>query len=45
VCWWIEAGTSPTADDGLARLEALRTDGPSAEGFFINDPLPPPAAG
>lgn len=44
VCWWVEKGTIPTADDGLARLETLRADGPSAEGFFINDPLPVPTA-
>ncbi|MFV1999162.1 MAG: DUF3291 domain-containing protein [Acidimicrobiia bacterium] len=45
VCWWIEQGTVPTADDGLARLESLRADGPSVDGFFINDPKPAPAAG
>jgi len=28
----------------LARLEALRTDGPCADGFFINDPMPAPCS-
>jgi len=45
VLWWIEEGATPAIDDGLARLESLRTDGPSADGFFINDPLPAPTAG
>jgi len=42
VCWWIEEGTTPTIDDGLSRLEALRTDGPGEGGFLINDPMPAP---
>jgi len=42
VLWWIEKGTTPTIDDGLARLESLRAAGPSEDGFFINDPKPPP---
>jgi len=45
VLWWIEEGATPTIDDGLARLASLRDDGPSSDGFFINDPMPAPAAG
>ena len=34
VCmWWIEAGTLPTVADGVARLEHLRTHGPTPWSF------------
>jgi Domain of unknown function (DUF3291) len=42
VGWWIEEGSTPTMEDGLARLEALRRNGPSEDGVLINDPNPPP---
>ena len=31
--WWIAAGTVPTLEEGVARLEKLRHDGPSADAF------------
>jgi len=31
--WWIAAGTVPTLEEGVARLERLRRDGPTANAF------------
>ena len=31
--WWIAAGTVPTLEEGVARLEKLRRDGPTADAF------------
>lgn len=31
--WWIAAGTVPTLAEGVARLEKLRRDGPTADAF------------
>lgn len=31
--WWIEAGTTPTLDEALARWRKLRDEGPSADVF------------
>lgn len=42
VLWWIPAGTLPTVDDALARLERLRTNGPDAQAFTFRQPFPPP---
>lgn len=33
VMWWVEAGARPTLGEGLARLEHLRTHGPSDHAF------------
>lgn len=33
VMWWVPAGHRPTLDEGLARLEHLRSFGPSKEAF------------
>jgi len=42
VLWWIPAGTVPTPQDGVARLELLRRTGPSPEAFTFKSPFPPP---
>ena len=41
--WWVEAGTQPTVAEGIARLERLRRDGPTAEAFTFRQPFPPAA--
>jgi heme-degrading monooxygenase HmoA len=43
VCWWSPVGALPTVADATRRLELLRVDGPSADGFLFTDPLPTPA--
>lgn len=42
VCWWIPAGDVPPLTDAMARLERLRTSGPSDAGFMLAEPLDPP---
>ena len=44
VLWWIPAGTVPTPQDGVARLELLRRTGPSPDAFTFKSPFPPPAS-
>ena len=33
VMWWVPAGQRPTMDEGVARLERLKTHGPGEEAF------------
>jgi uncharacterized protein DUF3291 len=40
VLWWIPAGTVPTVDEALARLERLRALGPTPEAFTFRQPFP-----
>ena len=42
VCWWIPAGVIPDVNDAQRRLELLRANGPSAEGWPLTRPEPPP---
>jgi hypothetical protein len=42
VLWWIPAGTLPTIDEALARLDHLRAFGPTAEAFTFRQPFPQP---
>ena len=42
VLWWIPAGSTPTIDEALARLERLAADGPSPEAFTLKVRFPPP---
>ncbi|MFQ6394319.1 DUF3291 domain-containing protein [Nocardia sp. KC 131] len=35
--WWIPAGQIPTLDDALARLQALRANGPSPLPFSLRE--------
>jgi heme-degrading monooxygenase HmoA len=42
VLWWVPAGHRPTVEEAIARLETLRTRGPSAEAFTFREIHPPP---
>jgi hypothetical protein len=42
VLWWIPAGTVPTIDEALGRLEHLRAFGPTPEAFTFRQPFPHP---
>lgn len=42
--WWVEEGTQPTLDHGLARLARLRARGPSPDAFSIRQQFGPEAA-
>ncbi len=44
VMWWIEAGALPAVEDGVARLQRLRTAGPGPEAFSFAKPYPPPGS-
>jgi hypothetical protein len=41
VRWWVRAGTIPTVREALDRLERLRRDGPTPEGFSFRSTFPP----
>jgi hypothetical protein len=43
VLWWLPAGEVPTVPEAVARLDAFRTDGPTAAAFNLRQPFPPPA--
>jgi hypothetical protein len=42
VLYWVPAGHVPTVDEALARLELLRTRGPTPEAFTFKQRFPPP---
>ncbi len=42
VLWWIPAGTLPTVEDALARLDHLKAHGPGPEAFTFRQPFPQP---
>lgn len=42
VLWWVPAGTLPTIDEALTRLDHLRRFGPTAEAFTFRHPFPHP---
>ena len=42
VLWWVPAGHRPTVEEALARLEQLRTEGPTAAAFTFAQPFGPP---
>ena len=44
VLWWIEAGHTPSVDEGLARLARLDEHGPGPEAFSFAKPFPAPSA-
>ena len=44
VLWWVKAGTAPTVEQGLARLNLLRADGPAQAAFTFRAVFPAPAA-
>jgi hypothetical protein len=39
--WWVPAGTRPSVDDGVARLEHLRAHGATAQAFTFRAPFTP----
>ena len=41
--WWVPAGTIPTVAEGIARLDRLRRDGPTASAFTFRQPFAPAA--
>jgi hypothetical protein len=44
VLWWVPRGHRPSIAEAIARLEALRTSGPSAFAFTFRETFPPPDA-
>lgn len=42
VLWWVRAGHRPTVEEARARLETLRTKGPSPEAFSFRQHFPAP---
>lgn len=42
VLWWIPAGTVPTIEEALVRLEHLKSHGPTGEAFTFRQPFPHP---
>ena len=42
VLWWVQAGHRPDEVEAKARLEVLRSRGPSPEAFTLRDAFPPP---
>lgn len=42
VCWWIDEGTTPSAEEGHQRLQELAANGPSERGWPLHQPLPKP---
>ena len=45
VLWWQLAGTVPTAEEALARLDHLTRAGPTPDAFTFKEQFPPPNAG
>jgi hypothetical protein len=43
VLWWVPAGTIPTVEDARARLERLRTHGPTPDAFTFKARYAAPA--
>lgn len=44
VLWWVPKGHRPTVSEAIAKLELLRSRGPSAEAFSFRSAFPPPDA-
>jgi hypothetical protein len=44
VLWWVPKGHRPSVAEAIAKLEALRTQGPSAQAFTFRQAFPPPDA-
>ncbi len=42
VLWWVPSGHRPSIQEALARLELLRSAGPSAQAFTFRQAYPPP---
>jgi hypothetical protein len=44
VLWWVPSGHRPSVAEAIAKLETLRTQGPSAEAFTFRQAFAPPDA-
>jgi hypothetical protein len=44
VLWWVPMGHRPGIPEAIAKLEALRADGATAEAFTFRQAFPPPDA-
>jgi hypothetical protein len=44
VLWWVPAGHRPSVPEAIAKLELLRTEGPTAAAFTFRHAFPPPDA-
>ncbi len=44
VCWWIPAGTVPSLAEAMDHLESLRQNGPSDDGWPMQERRQPPQA-
>ena len=44
VLWWVRRGHRPSVDEAIAKLEVLRSQGPSPEAFTFRRAFPPPDA-
>jgi hypothetical protein len=42
--WWVPVGHTPTVEEGMAKIDALRRLGPTAEAFTFRTIFPPPDA-
>jgi uncharacterized protein DUF3291 len=42
VLWWVPAGHRPSVAEATARLEVLRSKGPTPEAFTFGQAYPPP---
>jgi hypothetical protein len=44
VLWWVPKGHRPTIEEAVARLERLRTQGPTSQAFTFRERFPAPDA-
>ncbi len=44
VLWWVPTGHRPSVEEAIARLESLRSDGPTEKAFTFRRTFPPPDA-
>ncbi len=44
VLWWVPAGHIPSVAEAVAKLELLRSAGPTAEAFTFREPFPAPGS-
>jgi heme-degrading monooxygenase HmoA len=42
VLWWVPSGHIPSVDEGVARLQLLRREGPGPDAFTLKAPFPAP---
>ncbi len=45
VLWWVPRGHRPTPEEGIARLNLLRSCGPTEDAFTFGKLFPPPGSG